>query len=168
MTVRIVRQAACLLLCLAVPFAALAVDDEGLRPPTHMTITLPDTQLLNVRSQAKRDASAYGQARGGDDLYVTSIDGDWATVDFDGHDAYVLLRYLEITAEVDCVVRSDGRVRIREKPGGKIADFLHDGDEVLVKAWCYDNAGALWARLSTGYVSAAFLELVASTEDDGL
>lgn len=155
------------LLCLLLPIPALAVDDEGLRPPIHMTITLPDTQLLNIRAQAKKDASTYGQARGGDDLYVASIDGDWATVDFDDHTAYVLLRYLEITAEVDCTVRSDGRVRVREKPNGQIGSFLHDGDEVLVKAWSYDSAGTLWARISTGYVMASFLELIESSNEEG-
>lgn len=157
-----------LILCLLLPVAALAVDEEGLRPPLHMTVALPDTQLLNIRTQAKKDASTYGQACGGEDLYVSSIDGDWATVDYDSHNAFVLLRYLEITADVDCLVCSDGRVRVREKPSGKVTGFLHDGDMVLVKAWRYDSTGALWARLSTGYVMASFLELIESTEENGI
>lgn len=158
-----------LLLCLLLLIpSAMAVDDEGLRPPIHMTITLPDTQLLNIRSQAKKDASALGQARGGTELYVTSIDGQWATVDSNDGTGYALLSYLEVRAEVDCIVQSDGRVRVREKPNGTIDSFLHDGDEVFVKAWCYDSKAVLWARLSTGYVMASYLELVEPTEDDGV
>lgn len=160
------RRLMCILLCLLPLSSARAVDEDGLRPPVSMSVALPDTQLLNVRTVAKRDASTYGQARGGEDVYVTSIDGDWATIDYDGHTAYVLLKYLEITAEVDCVVRSDGRVRVREKVGGKVDGFLHDGDKVLVKAWRYDSDGSLWARLSTGYVMANFLEPITNTDEE--
>lgn len=160
------RRLLCVLLCLLPLPSARAVDEDGLRPPTGMVIALPDTQLLNVRAMPKKDASTYGQARGGEDVYVTSIDGDWATIDYDGHTAYVLLKYLEITAEIDCVVRSDGRVRVREKVGGKVEGFLHDGDQVLVKAWRYGSDGTLWARLSTGYVMADFLELISNTDEE--
>lgn len=96
---------------------AFAVDAEGLEAPVYMTVCLPDSQLLNVRKQAKKTASAWGTQRGGTQLYVTELNGAWATVDYDGETGYVLVSYLEIIADVDCVVVSDGRVRIREKPG---------------------------------------------------
>lgn len=155
-----------MLMLLLLPIGATAVDDEGLRPPVYMTVSLPDTQLLNVRKQAKKDASTWGTQRGGAQLYVTDLDGAWATVDYDGETGYVLVSFLEITADVDCAVVSDGRVRIREKPGGKVVSFLHDGDTVHVKAWRYDSDGALWARLSSGYVLASYLELKETNEED--
>lgn len=159
------KKLLCILLCCLPLSSALAVDEEGLRPPISMVVALPDTQLLNIRTMAKKDASTYGQTRGGEDVYVTSLDGAWATVDYEDHNAYVLLKYLEITAEVDCFVRSDGRVRVREKVGGKVSGFLHDGDEVFVKAWSYDSDGKLWARISTGYVMADYLELPNNEEE---
>ena len=155
-----------LTLLLLIPIGAFAVDEEGLRPPSYMMVALPDTQLLNVRKQAKKDASAWGTQRGGTQLYVTELDGAWATVDFDGEMGYVLVAYLEITADVDCTVVSDGRVRIREKPGGKVVGFLHDSDIAHIKAWRYNSEGALWARLSSGYVLASYLELKETYEED--
>lgn len=145
---------------------AAAVDEEGLRPPIYMTITLPNTQLHNIRAQPKKEASTLGQARGENDLYVTSLDGDWATVDSDYGTGYVFVSYLEITAEADCVVRSNGRVRVREKPGGSVAGFVYDSDEVFVKAWRYDSKGVLWARLSTGFVMASYLELQETDDEE--
>ena len=156
-----------LVLLLPIPTGAIAVDDEGLRPPVYMTVALPDTQLLNVRKQPKRDASAWGTQRGGMQLYVAELDGDWATVDYDGETGYVLVAYLEINADVDCAIVSDGRVRIREKPGGKISGFLHNGDTAQVKAWRYDSDGALWARLSSGFIMASYLELIAEDGEEG-
>lgn len=156
-----------MLTLLLIPIGATAVDEEGLRPPVYMTVALPDTQLLNVRKQAKKDASVWGTQRGDTQLYVTELDGAWAIVDYDGETGYVLVSYLEITADVDCAVESDGRVRIREKPGGKVVSFLHDGDMVHIKAWRYDSDGALWARISGGYVLASYLELIAEDSEEG-
>ncbi|MEG0513025.1 MAG: hypothetical protein RR653_09950, partial [Clostridia bacterium] len=60
-----------MLTLLLIPIGATAVDEEGLRPPVYMTVALPDTQLLNVRKQAKKDASVWGTQRGDTQLYVT-------------------------------------------------------------------------------------------------
>ena len=153
-----------LLVCSFVPASAFALVDEALAPPVYMTISLPDTQLLNVRKRPRKDASAWDMLRGGSELYVTELNGAWATVDYGGETGYAQLRFLEIPAGVDCVVVSDGRVRIRDSPNGTVLDFAKVGEILTVQAWQYDKDGVLWARLSSGYVMAAFLERVEATE----
>lgn len=156
-----------ILLSLLLPYCARAepVTAADLWLPCHMTVVLPDTQLLNVRKQPKKDASTWGTFRGGDDVYVTALDGAWATVDYENETGYVLLCYLEITANVACSVVSNGRVRIREQPDGKIISFYQNGELVMILAWRFDSDGKLWARTSAGFVMADFLELVETDED---
>ena len=156
-----------LLLSLPLSYSARAepVTAADLWPPCYMTVVLPNTQLLNVRTQPKKDASTWGTFRGGDDVYVTALDGAWATVDYENETGYVQLRYLEITANVACTVVSNGRVRIREQPGGKASSYYQNGELVMVLAWRFDSDGKLWARTSLGFVMSDFLELVENDED---
>lgn len=149
-----------MLLSLIVPYSARAepITAADLWPPCHMTVALSGTQLLNVRKQPKKDASAWGTYRGGDDIYVTALDGAWAAVDYENETGYVQLRYLEITANVACAIVSNGRVRVRDQPGGKVSGFYQNGEFVMVLAWRFDSEGTLWARISNGFVMADFLE----------
>lgn len=134
-------------------------------PPCYMTVALGDHQLLNVRKQPEKSASAWGTLRGGEDVYVTAIDGAWATVDYGKETGYVQLRYVEITANTACTVTSNGRVRLRERPGGKLCGFLQDGQTVMALAWQFDDENALWARTATGYVMAEYLDVAEDNEE---
>lgn len=134
-----------LLVVLLLPCGADAepVNAADLWPPCYMAVALDNTQLLNVRKQPKKSASTWGTVRGGDDVYVTAIEGAWATVDYDDETGYVLLWYLEITANVACTIVSNGRVRVRVLPGGSIDGFMQDGDSLMVLAWRFDDEGTL-------------------------
>ena len=127
--------------------------------------TLPcivaDGQYVNVRNRPSTSAASWGILHNGDTIEADPMeitDGFFKTT-FREREAYVSVRYFEIAEEAAYTVSANGRVRVRETPGGKAAGFVQPGAQVYVSAWRYAADGSLWARCTGGqYVSAEFLK----------
>ena len=49
---------------------------------------------LNIRAKADKNGKVLGKVQAGDTISVSSIEGDWAAIDFNGKTAYVSKEYI--------------------------------------------------------------------------
>lgn len=143
-----------MLLCILLCGAALCAAEETL------TCIVADGQYVNVRNRASAQAATWGVMRAGETIEAEpkNITNGFFETTFDGHTAYVSVRYFEIPVEAHYTVEANGRVRIRKAPGGEADGFVQPGDRVYVSAWRYDSDGGKWARCTGGdYISAQYL-----------
>lgn len=147
-------------ICLAAWLLAAAMA-AGAAAETLVCI-VPDGQYVNVRNRASSQAAALGMLHAGDTIETDPgeiTDGFFKTT-FGGKTAYVSVRYFEIGAEERYVVEANGRVRMRNSPGGEAAGFIQPGQSVHVNAFRYAADGSKWARCTGGkYISAEYLRL---------
>ena len=128
-----------------------------------LTCIVPDGQYVNVRNQASSSAAIWGVMHNGDTIVADpgEITNGFFKTTFDGRVAYVSVRYFEIAEDRDYMVDANGRVRVRNSPGGSAAGFFKPGREVHVTAWRYAGDGSKWAKYTGGkYISADCLRLV--------
>ena len=153
--------AAALALTLALTAAAIAEEAPEHSGAQTLTCIVADGQYVNVRNRASSSAATWGVLHTGDTIETLPqeiTDGFFRT-EYNGRVAYVSVRYFEIPVNAAYVVRANGRVRVREPPGGAAAGFVRPGDRVYVSAWRYAADGSRWARCTGGqYISADYLE----------
>lgn len=136
----------------ALPLCALAQT---------LTCTVADGQYVNVRNRPSSAAATWGILHTGDTIEAdpAEITDGFFKTDFGGHTAYVSVRYFEIPEDGDFTVEANGRVRVRQSPGGEATGFVKPGKTVHVLAWRYAADGSKWARCTGGsYVSAEYLK----------
>lgn len=123
-----------------------------------MYCIIPTGQYVNVRKQADKTASTWGEMRNGERIDADTISDGWVTFDYGEHTAYAMVKFFEIPEDTDFVITGNGRVRYREEPNGKKVDFYEVGTVVHVDGWRYDGDGNLWGRVGNYFVSYEFLE----------
>ena len=117
-------------------------------------------QYVNVRNQPSSSAAAWGVLHTGDliDTNPSDIKNGFFKTTYQGHTAYVSVKYFEIAVQQDFVIEANGRVRMRKSPGGKSSGFIQPGARVHVIAWQYGADGGKWGRCAGGsYISADYL-----------
>ena len=143
---------AAFILALLLPACALAET---------FTCTVAEGQYVNVRKQPSTRAASWGVLHAGDTIEADPGDirsGFYKTT-FMGREAYVSIHYFEIADGRDYTVSANGRVRIRQSPGGKAQGFISPGAAVRVRAWRYAEDGSLWARCpGPKYIAAEYLQ----------
>ena len=118
-------------------------------------------QYVNVRNQASARAATWGVLHTGEVIEAdpAEIRNGFFKTSYKNHDAYVSVRFFEIPVGADYTVSANGRVRMRQSPGGSACGFIQPGKRVHVLAWRYDGDGGKWARCTGGsYISAQYLE----------
>ncbi len=150
-----------LLLLLAGALITLAFLDaaQAEDSPTQLYVTVADGSWLNGRLKPDAHSRVEARFQAGDTVDVYAVSGSWAKV-AGGECGFVWcsLDYLSSTPpggtpEI-CTVVSDGRVRVRKTPDGKLVRWLSDGDTVTVR--CRVNG---WAYVGDGYVDEQYLEV---------
>jgi len=125
------------------------------------TCIVADGQYVNVRNRASSSAATWGILHAGDTIEADPADitdGFFKTT-FNSHTAYVSVRYFEIPADATYAVAANGRVRLRQSPGGEATGFVQPGKTVYVLAWRYAADGTKWAKCTGGsYISAEYLQ----------
>ncbi|MBP3656279.1 MAG: hypothetical protein J6K32_06230 [Clostridia bacterium] len=126
-----------------------------------LTCIVADGQYVNVRNRPSQSAATWGILHNGDtiDTAPEEIEKGYFRTTFNGHEAYVSVRYFEIAEERAYTVEANGRVRLRKAPGGAADGFVQPGSRVYVSAWRYAADGSRWARCTGGqYISADCLK----------
>ena len=113
---------------------------------------------LNVRAEPSLKADVEFRFDRGDGLEVVAIEGEWAQITIAGDTLYAALEYLSdvppMTESKAYEVTGNGRVRVRNKPGGaKVVRWLQPGDVVEVIGW---RQG--FAAVSDGFVDGQYLK----------
>lgn len=125
-----------------------------------LTCIVPEGQYVNVRRQPSQTAGTWGVMRTGETIEADPDEirsGFFKTV-FMEREAYVSVRYFEIPENTEYVVCANGRVRVRQSPGGDSVGFIKPGESVRVRAWRYAADGSLWAKCpGPRYISADYL-----------
>jgi len=128
-----------------------------------LTCIVADGQYVNVRNRASSTAATWGILHTGDTIETDPAeitDGFFKTT-FNNRVAYVSVRYFEIPVDKEYTVEANGRVRVRQSPGGEATGFVKPGRTVHVIAWRYAADGTKWAKCTGGsYVSAEYLKPV--------
>src|SRR5581483_1458539 len=76
-----------------VSLAFLQITSVAQTPPAAETGTVTAT-FLNVRAKASLQSNVIGTLKMGEAVTVLSKDGDWATVEYKGSQAYASLKYI--------------------------------------------------------------------------
>lgn len=127
-----------------------------------LTCVVPNGQYVNVRNQASQGAATWGVLHAGDtiDASPNEIVNGYFKTTYKDRTAYVSVKYFEIAVGENYVVDANGRVRLRQSPGGSAAGFIQPGERVHVMAWRYAGDGSKWAKCAGGqYISAEYLSL---------
>ncbi|MBR5301483.1 MAG: hypothetical protein IKU38_01440 [Clostridia bacterium] len=122
-----------------------------------LTCIVRDGQYVNVRNQASARAATWGVLHTGDVIEANpaEIRNGFFKTSYKDHDAYVSVKFFEIAVGADYTVSANGRVRMRQSPGGSSSGFIQPGKRVHVLAWRYDEDGSKWGRCMGGsYISA--------------
>ena len=128
------------------------------RAETVMYVNVKPGTVLNVRWEPNRKAEVIARFDRGDKVYVQGIEKEWAALLVAGDTLYAALEYLSDVppmAEAKAYeVTGNGRVRVRNKPGGtKVVRWVQPGDVVEVIGW---RQG--FAVLSDGFVDGQYLK----------
>lgn len=63
---------------------------------------------INIRAKADKSGKVLGKVQAGDTISVSSIEGDWAAIDFKGKTAYVSKEYItEVVVETEDTMEED-------------------------------------------------------------
>lgn len=125
------------------------------------------TSHLNVRSEPSTDSSVVATRIRGDMVYATGdASGAWVEVRIEPVVGWVQLTMLSLEEPYDDVrgvIAADGRVSLRESPGGERIRWVQPGQEVAVMA-VLECDGERWYRVrcgeERGWVLGECLELV--------
>ena len=124
-------------------------------------VVVEEDSYLNARS-APGHGTVEAHLERGWEVEVVSVDNGWAKIIGVGecYTCYVAAEFLSDEPPCDpvaCIVTAPGRVRVRESPNGRTAQWLKPGDTVMVNNWLtVDNVR--WARINNGYVMAEYLK----------
>lgn len=147
----------CLLgLCVLCALHATAARADG----TTAYVLVDADSVLNVRMHPNLSADVVFRMERGETLSVDQLDGDgWAEVSRAGDFGYCRIEYLseEPPADPQPYTATIGKLRVRALPGGEPVRKLRKGEAVVVLSWLHDADGTLWARITDGYVMAAYL-----------
>ena len=128
-----------------------------------LTCIVPDGQYVNVRNRPSSGASALGMLHTDDTIEIQPAEiqnGFFKTI-YKDRTAYVSVKYFETAVGEDFLIDANGRVRMRNSPGGSASGFIQPGSRVHVIAWRYGTDGEKWARCAGGsYISAQYLSPV--------
>ena len=106
------------------------------------------------------DGEIIASFENGDALEVLEIKDGWAQINHGGDKLYVSAAYIvkEDKPTGEYIIRANGSVNVREKPGGTRLRKVRPGKTVTVTHWATDDAGCCWACIGDGYVSSDYLE----------
>ena len=125
-----------------------------------LTCIVPEGQYVNVRHQATQSAATWGVLHTGDTIDACpeeAVNGYFKTT-FKDQTAYVSVKFFEISVGERYIVDANGRVRLRQSPGGSAAGFIQPGEAVHVMAWRYAGDGSRWGKCAGGqYIAAQYL-----------
>lgn len=111
---------------------------------------------LNGRERPKKGTDILCYFERGDAVNVIDVKNGWAKLDEGGEasNCWVSLDYLtaDLSGRVEMTVGSNGRVRVRDDPNGKVVGYVNDGDVVSV-AVIFEG----WARTDKGWISSDYL-----------
>lgn len=129
--------------------------------------TVPQGETANVRLSPSKKARTEGKRIfSGDKIEGRYTDDKlWIQfVDSEGDTVYVMSKYMELVAELECTVIGNGRLRWRKSPNGKVGGYYSPGDTVTVYGIVTDAGGTLWGRIAPSkwaiggrYVSLQYL-----------
>lgn len=157
---QIERMTGCLLLVLTALLGVLAftVAARAEEEPVQMYVVVSESSWLNGRYAPSKASSEEAYFYRGDIVDVYEVQDGWARVK-GGECGYVwcCIDFLSSTAPDTkpeaYTVTANGRVRVRETPGGGLARWAQDGDTVTVTRWC-----GQWAYVGDGYIDGHYLK----------
>ena len=113
---------------------------------------------LNLRWEPNKRSRVEAVAEQGEELEVTALDGQWATVQWGADTLYCSISYLSQQEPSQTngqgKIASNGRVALRDMPGGKRVGWMHNGDKVSISG-VVDG----WCRTEKGYVAQEYVEM---------
>ena len=113
---------------------------------------------LNLRWEPSKRSRVEAVAEQGEELEVTALDGQWATVQWGVDTLYCSISYLSQQEPSQTngqgKIASNGRVALRDMPGGKRVGWMHNGDKVSISG-VVDG----WCRTEKGYVAQEYVEM---------
>ena len=113
---------------------------------------------LNLRWEPNKRSRGEAVAELGEELEVTALDGQWATVQWGVDTLYCSISYLSQQEPSQMndqgKIISNGRVALRDMPGGKRIGWMHNGDKISVNG-VVDG----WCRTEKGYVAQEYVEM---------
>ena len=113
---------------------------------------------LNLRWEPSKRSRVEAVAELGEELEVTALDGQWATVQWGVDTLYCSISYLSQQEPSQMndqgKIVSNGRVALRDMPGGMRIGWLHNGDKISVNG-VVDG----WCRTEKGYVAQEYVEM---------
>lgn len=143
-------------------FALLALMMIGTASAEPMTCIVPKGQYVNVREKPRSDAGKVTELHNGDEIEVCEVVDGFLRFTFRERDVYASVDYFESDAGMEeYEVVANGRVRLRDAPGGKCVGWKEPGTTASIFGWRYAADGTLWGRV-TGmeYISAECLQKV--------
>ena len=141
------------LVCMVV-FSTLAAGET-------LTCIVKETQYVNIRSRASDKATMLGKLHNGDTIEPVNVENGFIEFVWNQKQAFVSVKYFEIQldAPTDYIVTANGRVRLRETPGGDPVGWIQPDTVVTVRGWRYSADGTLWAKVSgPQYIMAEYLD----------
>ena len=120
---------------------------------------------LNLRWEPSKHSRVEAVAELGEELEITALDGQWATVQWGVDTPYCSISYLsqqepsQMSGQGKIV--SNGRVALRDMPGGKRIGWMHNGDTISISG-VVDG----WCRTERGYVAQEYIEMEVGAHDE--
>lgn len=148
---------------IAIIVSAIMTAMTGLAEEPYTTTTMYvaiRSDYLSVRFSPSEKATLVGRLYRGDDVKVIDIADGWAHLEW-GDPAYVKADYLATEKPIEPTVYrvvANGKVRLRDKPGGEKVGWAYPGNTLTVYGWT-EIEGVRWALLNGCYIMAEFLEL---------
>lgn len=113
---------------------------------------------LNLRWEPSKHSRVEAVAEQGEELEVTALNGQWATVQWGADTLYCSISYLsqqepsQMSGQGKIV--SNGRVALRDLPDGKRIGWMRNGNKISVSG-VIDG----WCRTEKGYVAQEYVEM---------
>ena len=118
----------------------------------------PDSEVM-IRTFPRRNGGYEGYLQLGDSIWTdgTERNGFLRVYDVAEGGGWVCKTYLmpdpQVIQEGPAWIWRGGKVACRKAPGGERLRWLHEGDEVILYAWCEE-----WAITNRGYIMTRYLE----------
>ena len=126
---------------------------EELRPIGQATVNVRRGDL-NGRQRPEVHSAIVAWYQNGEDISIYEIDGEWAlTAGSEYGTCWVNINYLATEEAGSYTVNANGRLRVRETPGGNTVGWFKPGQTVEVL-----SIFGTWARTETGWVMSEYLE----------
>ncbi len=122
-----------------------------------MYVVVSENSRLNVRTKPDKHSEVAAALFNGDTILVFEVKGGWARTNSAGEwsEGWVSIDYLTSDPDFEptsMCVKSNGRVRVRKTPGGEVARYIKNGQNVTVTLW-----NGNWAKIDGGWVDGAYL-----------